>query len=44
MKTLTYAILCAFLLSVVACGECELIEATPVDAPDLEPIEVTVCD
>ena len=44
MKTLTYAVLCVILLSAAACGECETIEATVIDTPTLEKIEVTVCN
>jgi hypothetical protein len=45
MKTLAYAIFCIFLLSVVACNECEVVKAIPADAPGPgETIEVTVCD
>jgi len=44
MKTLVYAILCGLCLSLVACGECELIEAVQVDSQASEKIEVVVCD
>ena len=34
MKTLAFAILCAFSLFVVSCDECETIEAFPADFDD----------